>query len=315
MSSILDFQHVDLGDARFFIFDSKRDHLVYSDLDFKEYHWDKAKFNKVRPGDFFLYRRPQKASEIKNQFYLYGAGRIGQMIEVPNESVPSKVRQKPVYATIEEGIAFDNPILQSDLENFQWSFKTRGSTWEYFFQQYGMNEIHADDFWRLLDIGVQGNAYLELDAFQTRIEQEVVSYLVEDQRANVKIRGFEQRKFALKVKLNYQYQCAISGIKTKEFLVASHIIPWSKNDEQRINPLNGICLSSLLDQAFDSGFISIDEQFRVCIADQAKRDPNLYSYLKQYEGHRLRVPQRYQPKQEFLIWHRQHVFLDNRQAD
>ena len=315
MSSILDFQHVDLGDARFFIFDSKRDHLVYSDLDFKEYHWDKAKFNKVRPGDFFLYRRPQKASEIKNQFYLYGAGRIGQMIEVPNESVPSKVRQKPVYATIEEGIAFDNPILQSDLENFQWSFKTRGSTWEYFFQQYGMNEIHADDFWRLLDIGVQGNAYLELDAFQTRIEQEVVSYLVEDQRANVKIRGFEQRKFALKVKLNYQYQCAISGIKTKEFLVASHIIPWSKNDEQRINPLNGICLSSLLDQAFDSGFISIDEQFRVCIADQAKRDPNLYSYLKQYEGHRLRVPQRYQPKQEFLVWHRQHVFLDNRQAD
>ena len=315
MSSILDFQHVDLGDARFFIFDSKRDHLVYSDLDFKEYHGDKAKFNKVRPGDFFLYRRPQKASEIKNQFYLYGAGRIGQMIEVPNESVPSKVRQKPVYATIEVGIAFDNPILQSDLENFQWSFKTRGSTWEYFFQQYGMNEIHADDFWRLLDIGVQGNAYLELDAFQTRIEQEVVSYLVEDQRANVKIRGFEQRKFALKVKLNYQYQCAISGIKTKEFLVASHIIPWSKNDEQRINPLNGICLSSLLDQAFDSGFISIDEQFRVCIADQAKRDPNLYSYLKQYEGHRLRVPQRYQPKQEFLIWHRQHVFLDNRQAD
>ena len=118
MSPLLDFYKVELGDARFFILDSKSDHLVYGDLDFEEYHWDKAKFNKVRPGDFFLYRRPQKASEIKNQFYIYGAGRIGQMIEVPNESGPDKVRQKPVYATIEQGIAFENPILQSDLENF-----------------------------------------------------------------------------------------------------------------------------------------------------------------------------------------------------
>ena len=118
MSPLLDFYKVELGDARFFIFDSKSDHLVYGDLDFEEYHWDRAKFNKVRPGDFFLYRRPQKASEIINQFYIYGAGRIGQMIEVPNESGPDKVRQKPVYATIEQGIAFENPILQSDLENF-----------------------------------------------------------------------------------------------------------------------------------------------------------------------------------------------------
>ena len=128
MSSLLDFRKVELGDARFFIFDSKSDHLVYGDQDFKEYHWDRAKYNKVRPGDFFLYRRPQKASEVKNQFYLYGAGRIGQIIEVPNELAPRKARQKPVYATIENGIAFENPILQSDLEDFQWSFKTRGST-------------------------------------------------------------------------------------------------------------------------------------------------------------------------------------------
>lgn len=314
MSSLLDFYKVELGDARFFILDSKSDHLVYGDLDFEEYHWDRAKFNKVRPGDFFLYRRPQKASEIKNQFYIYGAGRIGQMIEVSNASGPDKVRQKPVYATIEQGIAFENPILQSDLENFQWSFKTRGPTWEYFFQQYGMNEIHADDFWRLLNIGVQGNTY-KFNASQTRVEQEVADYFVEDKRAHVKIRGVEQREFALKVKLNYQYQCAISGIKTKDFLVASHIIPWSENYAQRTNPRNGICLSSLLDKAFDTGFMTIDEKFKVCIANKALHDQSLYIYLKQYEGQRLQVPKSYQPDQNFLAWHRQHVFLDNHSAD
>src|SRR5690606_41470708 len=63
---------------------SKSDHLVYEDRDFKKYHWDQSKYNRVREGDFFLYRRPQKASEIKNQFYLYGAGRIAKII-APND--------------------------------------------------------------------------------------------------------------------------------------------------------------------------------------------------------------------------------------
>lgn len=52
MSSLLDFRKVELSDARFFILDSKSDHLVYGDLDFEEYHWDKVKFNKVRPISF-----------------------------------------------------------------------------------------------------------------------------------------------------------------------------------------------------------------------------------------------------------------------
>ena len=36
-----------------------------------------------------------------------------------------------------------------------------------------------------------------------------------------------------------------------KLLVASHIIPWSENKEERLNPTNGICLSSLYDKAFD----------------------------------------------------------------
>lgn len=62
MDTLWAFQQMDLTDTRFFIFDSKSDHLVYEDRDFKEYHWDQSKYNRVREGDFFLYRRPQKAS-------------------------------------------------------------------------------------------------------------------------------------------------------------------------------------------------------------------------------------------------------------
>jgi len=145
---------------------------------------------------------------------------------------------------------------------------------------------------------VQGNTY-EFNASQTRVEQEVAYYFVEDKRAHVKIRGVEQREFALKVKLNYQYQCAISGIKTKDFLVASHIIPWSENYAQRTNPRNGICLSSLLDKDFDTGFIAIDEKFKVCIANKALHDQSLYIYLKQYEGRDYRCQRAINPIKTF----------------
>ncbi|MCO8060874.1 HNH endonuclease [Acinetobacter lwoffii] len=309
MDTLWDFQQLDLTNTRFFIFDSKSDHLVYEDRDFKEYHWDQSKYNRVREGDFFLYRRPQKASEIKNQFYLYGAGRIAKII-APN-AIPQnhqKRRTKPVFAEVIDGIRFIDPILQSDLEDFQWTFKPRGNTWEHFFQQYGMNEITADDFWRLLKlagIGEKQDALLD-----THLRQEILDYSVEDQYANVKVRGSPHQEFALQVKLNYQYQCAISGIKTKAFLVASHIVPWSENQVHRRNPRNGICLSSLLDQAFDQGFITLDKGLKVCLANQAKQDASLYAYLKLYHGKRIDVPKRFAPDPVFLAWHRAHRFLE-----
>ncbi len=90
-----------------------------------------------------------------------------------------------------------------------------------------MNEITADDFWRLLKLAGTGEKQDAL--LDTRVASEILDYSVEDQYANVKVRGSPHQEFALQVKLNYQYQCAISGIKTKAFLVASHIVPWSEN--------------------------------------------------------------------------------------
>lgn len=294
-------------DTRFFIFDSKSDHLIYGDKDFDEYHWDQARYNKPRIGDFFLYRRPQKASEVKGQFYIYGFGKIKSIQSINNtDDVTQKKRDKHVIAHVEQGIRFKDPILQSDLEDFEWTFKKRGNTWEHFFQQYGMNEINQTDFIALLKIGLKN----QLDALDISSVEEDIDYRVEDKRANVKIRGKDQRDFSLQVKLNYQYRCAISGITSKEFLIASHIIPWAVDWDNRKNPFNGICLSSLLDTAFDKGYITIDQYYRVVISDKVKEDKALFEYLKQYEGKKLDVPKQYLPKQDFLEWHRNR-FINN----
>ena len=294
-------------DLRFFIFDSKNDHLIYGDKDFDEYHWDQARYNKPRIGDFFLYRRPQKASEVKGQFYIYGLGKIKSIQSINNaDDATQKKRDKHVIAHVEQGIRFKDPILQSDLEDFEWTFKKRGNTWEHFFQQYGMNEINQTDFIALLKIGLKN----QLDALDISSVEEDIDYRVEDKRANVKIRGKDQRDFSLQVKLNYQYRCAISGITSKEFLIASHIIPWAIDWDNRKNPFNGICLSSLLDTAFDKGYITIDQYYRVVISDKVKEDKALFEYLKQYEGKKLEVPKQYLPKQDFLEWHRNR-FINN----
>jgi len=56
----------------------------------------------------------------------------------------------------------------------------------------------------------------------------------------------------------YDNKCALTGIKETELLVASHIKPWSVDITNRLNPQNGICLSSLYDRAFDSGLMGFD---------------------------------------------------------
>ncbi len=57
----------------------------------------------------------------------------------------------------------------------------------------------------------------------------------------------------------YDYKCCITGLSAPQLLVASHIIPWSVDRENRLNPRNGLALSMLHDKAFDSGLLTIDK--------------------------------------------------------
>ena len=52
-------------------------------------------------------------------------------------------------------------------------------------------------------------------------------------------------------------RCAVTGATTPDALRASHIKPWRKsNDEERLNPHNGLPLVANMDALFDAGLIS-----------------------------------------------------------
>src|ERR1035437_10336715 len=78
-------------------------------------------------------------------------------------------------------------------------------------------------------------------------------------QATVKVRRGQQ--FFRQAVLNaYDVRCCISGINVPRLLVASHIKPWGKFPNDRLNPRNGLCLSALHDAAFDAGLIRSEER-------------------------------------------------------
>lgn len=109
----------------------------------------------------------------------------------------------------------------------------------------------------------------------------------------------------------YSSKCAISGIDIPELLNASHIIPWSMDEKERLNPSNGICLSKLYDAAFDKGLIGIKTDYSIILSSKIKVHKNEAYFDKHFgflESCKLSLPERYQPKKEFLEYHLDTIF-------
>lgn len=120
-----------------------------------------------------------------------------------------------------------------------------------------------------------------------------------------------QNVFRQIVLANYDSKCAVSGIDIPELLVASHIIPWSQSEQDRLNPENGICLSSLYDKAFDKGLIGINNNFNIILSPTLKKKSHQNYFTKffsEIEGLKIQEPRKYLPKKEFLEFHIDTIF-------
>jgi putative restriction endonuclease len=129
--------------------------------------------------------------------------------------------------------------------------------------------------------------------------------------ATVKARRGQQ--FFRQTVLNaYDVRCCISGINVPRLLVASHIKPWGKFPTERLNPKNGLCLSSLHDAAFDAGLITLDETLNVVLSKRLKSffpQPALEQSFIPFEGRSIRLPDKLtEPDADFLSYHRTTVF-------
>jgi len=129
--------------------------------------------------------------------------------------------------------------------------------------------------------------------------------------ANRKVRR-GQNFFRDTVLSAYGVRCCISGINVPRLLVASHIKPWGKFPEVRLEPRNGLCLSSLHDAAFDAGLITLDEKLAVVLGKRLRSffpQPALEQSFVPFEGKIIQLPSKLaEPDPAFLAYHRNDVF-------
>jgi putative restriction endonuclease len=120
-----------------------------------------------------------------------------------------------------------------------------------------------------------------------------------------------QNVFRQIVIANYNGKCAITGIDIPDLLLASHILPWSQNEAERLNPENGICLSALYDRAYDKGYIGINAKFQILLSgDLKKKHKTGYheKYFASLDGAKIILPKKYYPNKEFLQFHLDQIF-------
>ena len=108
----------------------------------------------------------------------------------------------------------------------------------------------------------------------------------------------------------YNERCCVCGLNIKELLRASHILPWSDNTQNRLNPENGLCLSATYDAAFDKHLISFDDDYRMVVSPYIRdfyTNEAAKEYFERYEGKQLELPNKFKPDKKLLRLHRERL--------
>ena len=305
------------NEKRYFIFDtgvpSKNPGESEYDIEFKQYFWSKGQYNKVREGDYFLYRKPTKVSE-NNKFYFFGSGKVGKISSVGK----NKKGDENVICKIEKPIRFTDLIFQDDpkILNYKWKWKERNPSkgWGQFFNNYGMNLIPKEDFEFIHKIGTGTILDSDLDEQNEEMVKSHINFIyqeheVEDRYGKVKTRGYEQKVFSDNIKIIYDNKCCVTGITTRSLLQGCHISSHSKDKENRCNPNNGLCMSLLIHKCFDEGLIMIDSDYILQVSKKIT-DTYLLSYLNKFNGKKINLPvkKEFYPDKKFLKKHSIEVF-------
>lgn len=178
--------------------------------------------------------------------------------------------------------------------------------WAEFHEDWEKLAVECELLRRKLDAGTP--------AIDDAEEQLVPEDFTGETRKVVTEQRIKQSFFRRAVLSSYRGRCCMSGLSESRLLVASHIVPWSKDKANRLNPSNGLCLSAIHDRAFDKGLITISDDMRVVVSEELKRNKEAFvvEVLLPLEGKEIELPERFAPQTEFIAWHRNELFIDSR---
>lgn len=247
-------------------------------------------------------RQDWTSEQVKLAFHLYCQlpfGRLHQnnpeIIDLANliGRSPSAVAMKLVNLA-----SLDPVIIASGRKGLSSASKLDRAIWD---------EFHAD--WEGLVL--EANRIREaLGDTAPTIDPQLLPDYTGQTRAQVVQQRIGQAFFRQTVLSSYHSRCCITGLAEPRLLLASHIVPWGKDQGNRLNPHNGLCLSALYDRAFDQGLITLDEAWRVVLSATLKKpEPALQKHFHSVEGRQIELPERFSPDPQLMQYHREQVFV------
>lgn len=121
-----------------------------------------------------------------------------------------------------------------------------------------------------------------------------------------------QSIFRKMILATYNNRCCITGMSNPELLLASHIVEWSKDEKNRLNPMNGLALNALHDKAFECGLITIiAEDYKIKISSKFKlknAPQSIFQNFLEFDGKEIILPDKFLPGKEFLKVHNDNRF-------
>jgi putative restriction endonuclease len=153
--------------------------------------------------------------------------------------------------------------------------------------------------------------------FQNKSIKQIETFNIEDlpkgdERESIIKARVNQSFFRSAILSSYNLKCCITGLSIPDFLVASHIKPWSKDLKNRTNPHNGLCLNSIHDKAFDKGFITVTPDYKILVSnffDDYPNDLAVTDFFKKYKNQSINLPDRFHPSKDFLDFHYNEIFI------
>ena len=176
------------------------------------------------------------------------------------------------------------------------------------------DEFHAD--WERLAVECQLLRQQLGNNSVAELEPENDAFLQEDftgeTRQVLTTQRIKQHFFRRAVLSSYRGRCCMSGLSDSRLLIASHIVPWSSDRANRLNPSNGLCLSAIHDRAFDKGLISLTDDGRIMLSDEIRKRNEVFikTVFLPLENQPIEMPERFSPDHEFLYHHRTTIFLN-----
>jgi putative restriction endonuclease len=117
----------------------------------------------------------------------------------------------------------------------------------------------------------------------------------------------KQSFFRRRVLSAYSFRCCVTGLTNQHLLVASHIVPWSEDAPNRLNPKNGLSLNPLHDRIFDRRLMWVDAGFVVRLspklAEASEEAKKTVDWLMSFDGKPLLLPKSFKPDPALLAKH------------